>query len=132
MPHYINVLEPFTGPCRSWRSLRSFGGLETAEDQKIAAFGSSYRGAFVLPTKKPAEAGFFFSTGSSVLQVVQVTLGIQCRHATGASGGNRLAVDVVSHVTGGEDAFEVGRSGCLLYTSPSPRDRQKSRMPSSA
>ena len=29
--------------------------------------------------------------------------------------------------------FQVGRSGaCLLYTSPSPRDRQKSRMPSSA
>ena len=25
-----------------------------------------------------------------------------------------------------------GQSGCLLYTSPSPRDRQKSRMPSSA
>ena len=25
-----------------------------------------------------------------------------------------------------------GRLGCLLYTSPSPRDRQKSRMPSSA
>ena len=24
------------------------------------------------------------------------------------------------------------RSSCLLYTSPSPRDRQKSRMPSSA
>ena len=25
-----------------------------------------------------------------------------------------------------------GTIGCLLYTSPSPRDRQKSRMPSSA
>ena len=25
-----------------------------------------------------------------------------------------------------------GTSTCLLYTSPSPRDRQKSRMPSSA
>ena len=25
-----------------------------------------------------------------------------------------------------------GITGCLLYTSPSPRDRQKSRMPSSA
>ena len=24
------------------------------------------------------------------------------------------------------------RNGCLLYTSPSPRDRQKSRMPASA
>ena len=26
----------------------------------------------------------------------------------------------------------VADNGCLLYTSPSPRDRQKSRMPSSA
>ena len=26
----------------------------------------------------------------------------------------------------------VASNGCLLYTSPSPRDRQKSRMPSSA
>src|SRR5665213_3919377 len=26
----------------------------------------------------------------------------------------------------------AGAPGCLLYTSPSPRDRQKSRMPSSA
>ena len=29
------------------------------------------------------------------------------------------------------DAFDLS-TGCLLYTSPSPRDRQKSRMPSSA
>ena len=31
-------------------------------------------------------------------------------------------------------AVKVGLAsgGCLLYTSPSPRDRQKSRMPSSA
>ena len=28
--------------------------------------------------------------------------------------------------------FTDGRYTCLLYTSPSPRDRQKSRMPSSA
>ena len=30
------------------------------------------------------------------------------------------------------NACDAGREGCLLYTSPSPRDRQKSRMPSSA
>ena len=30
------------------------------------------------------------------------------------------------------DARLAFRAGCLLYTSPSPRDRQKSRMPSSA
>ena len=28
--------------------------------------------------------------------------------------------------------YMVAPSACLLYTSPSPRDRQKSRMPSSA
>ena len=27
---------------------------------------------------------------------------------------------------------KAGKAICLLYTSPSPRDRQKSRMPSSA
>ena len=46
-------------------------------------------------------------------------------------------------ITQGIEIFEIGRVGpghalrevgrvCLLYTSPSPRDRQKSRMPSSA
>ena len=33
---------------------------------------------------------------------------------------------------GGSFADMVKLKGCLLYTSPSPRDRQKSRMPSSA
>ena len=32
----------------------------------------------------------------------------------------------------GEINFDGGNIYCLLYTSPSPRDRQKSRMPSSA
>ena len=36
--------------------------------------------------------------------------------------GDALEVDALAHLT----------PPCLLYTSPSPRDRQKSRMPSSA
>ena len=32
----------------------------------------------------------------------------------------------------GQAIRRLGLSPCLLYTSPSPRDRQKSRMPSSA
>ena len=32
----------------------------------------------------------------------------------------------------GEMWMVCDKHGCLLYTSPSPRDRQKSRMPSSA
>ena len=31
-----------------------------------------------------------------------------------------------------ENVITYNRGFCLLYTSPSPRDRQKSRMPSSA
>ena len=33
---------------------------------------------------------------------------------------------------GDVELMDVTDEGCLLYTSPSPRDRQKSRMPSSA
>ena len=39
-------------------------------------------------------------------------------------------VDFVAHLNENKDALH--RKTCLLYTSPSPRDRQKSRMPSSA
>ena len=34
--------------------------------------------------------------------------------------------------TGKKPFKQKGTGNCLLYTSPSPRDRQKSRMPSSA
>ena len=41
--------------------------------------------------------------------------------------------DMLSHKWRSEsDGIMVGHNTCLLYTSPSPRDRQKSRMPSSA
>ena len=45
------------------------------------------------------------------------------------------AFDKVKETTGEEplEVFEKAMNNiCLLYTSPSPRDRQKSRMPSSA
>ena len=65
------------------------------------------------------------------------------------SGERLLAASIFDRVTGqgtvtneygffsleleeGEVDFVVSYLGCLLYTSPSPRDRQKSRMPSSA
>ena len=44
----------------------------------------------------------------------------------------KVVVNTITSVgaTGMQDMGKV--MGCLLYTSPSPRDRQKSRMPSSA
>ena len=39
---------------------------------------------------------------------------------------------VTSGLTDAAKLVESGSNICLLYTSPSPRDRQKSRMPSSS
>ena len=39
---------------------------------------------------------------------------------------------IVDAKTIGLNNFDIRKKFCLLYTSPSPRDRQKSRMPSSA
>ena len=47
--------------------------------------------------------------------------------------GNRIAcVDLRRQAADAVGDFETRSDVCLLYTSPSPRDRQKSRMPSSA
>ena len=55
--------------------------------------------------------------------------------------GKRTTPSVIAFVEGGEikvgdpakrQAVTNPTKTCLLYTSPSPRDRQKSRMPSSA
>ena len=40
--------------------------------------------------------------------------------------------NVITLVGGDEPTDELGTGGCLLYTSPSPRDQRGSRMPSSA
>ena len=60
--------------------------------------------------------------------------GIQAISFTGSVGvGRRIAVQCAT--THKKVQLEMGGKNpqvCLLYTSPSPRDRQKSRMPSSA
>ena len=45
-----------------------------------------------------------------------------------SEGNNRIAQILTKH----DERIEQSMKTCLLYTSPSPRDRQKSRMPSSA
>ena len=48
-------------------------------------------------------------------------------------GGYRSVEKALKTMSPDAITEEVKKSGfCLLYTSPSPRDRQKSRMPSSA
>ena len=53
-------------------------------------------------------------------------------------GPNGAGKSTLSYVLTGREGYDVTGGDvtldgdCLLYTSPSPRDRQKSRMPSSA
>ena len=55
-----------------------------------------------------------------------------------AAMSNGVAIDLAefARVTGRDMVIDAPRNvmamGCLLYTSPSPRDRTRSRMPSSA
>eukprot|EP00828_Plagiopyla_frontata_P047858 TRINITY_DN8979_c0_g1_i1.p2 TRINITY_DN8979_c0_g1~~TRINITY_DN8979_c0_g1_i1.p2 ORF type:complete len:106 (-),score=14.41 TRINITY_DN8979_c0_g1_i1:24-341(-) len=46
--------------------------------------------------------------------------------------GNGYAPHKVLDAKRNLSEYRLGFNACLLYTSPSPRDRQKSRMPSSA
>ena len=50
----------------------------------------------------------------------------------GKTSGFKTPVIESTGSGGGLKLFCSGLGTCLLYTSPSPRDRQKSRMPSSA
>ena len=45
---------------------------------------------------------------------------------------NQLFSDYLQSVLEKNEAFDYPFDSCLLYTSPSPRDRTRSRMPSSA
>ena len=56
---------------------------------------------------------------------------IATTQATGQKTNAQGTTGTVGTVKPG-DTIGANTSTCLLYTSPSPRDRQKSRMPSSA
>ena len=61
---------------------------------------------------------------------------IQIKNLTKCFGETKVLDKINVNFDRGHIYGIIGRNGsgksCLLYTSPSPRDRQKSRMPSSA
>ena len=65
---------------------------------------------------------------------------LQPKSTTGEPGQTKQAkrkacdwMEMVAAYTGEQEGWRVNiKEGCLLYTSPSPRDRTRSRMPSSA
>ena len=50
----------------------------------------------------------------------------------GPEDASKFSSDLAAAMHVPDSTLTYARKDCLLYTSPSPRDRQKSRMPSSA
>ena len=88
----------------------------------------------------------FWESGASVYWN-QIARDLVVKYSTNPFAANRgytiLSTSQYNAIIAAEDAANgsvhpsvtaavAGASACLLYTSPSPRDRQKSRMPSSA
>ena len=84
------------------RSLHDWG---TSNGQSYLGIGTSHK--------------FYVETGEALFDITPL------RETTAAG-------DVTFAAVGNGDATIVVSDTCLLYTSPSPRDRQRSRMPSSA
>ena len=66
-------------------------------------------------------------------EILDIKSSIEFKEVTFSYDDENVLEDISFEINKGEKIALVGPSGgCLLYTSPSPRDRQKSRMPSSA
>ena len=79
---------------------------------------------YVDPAYKKSWTG---PDSSTVNDLISTPIGSIINDTSGSYGINEsFAFD------GTDDYIDFGTNTCLLYTSPSPRDRQKSRMPSCA
>ena len=73
-----------------------------------------------------------------IIAASSIALSTDTAHAQDGDGENGIPFDVTLTtrlayvITGEAEVDEISRAGCLLYTSPSPRDLSTSRMPSSA
>ena len=94
------------------------GGLAYAQDPKTALVS-------LLLTSFLADQ-YYRDAESALSDLVGLVHAVDPLYAAKAAvfARTRFGMRSVTHVVAGET--------CLLYTSPSPRDRQKSRMPSSA
>ena len=126
--HEGGLLVPFTGPSPALGSV-----LVDGDGQYVGKVD-----AVLGTTEAPLVHLAHLDRNRSVEETIGVKVSIRARQESRFRNdyGGRGRDDR----RGGRDRYQSNdrgrgrddRRGCLLYTSPSPRDRQKSRMPSSA
>ena len=80
-----------------------------------------------------ADGGTGLIVGGQIRQFIVITESFARMTRTDTAGNiYLLADDILPYLVDSLDVGAVTRNGCLLYTSPSPRDLSTSRMPSSA
>ena len=121
-----NTLEPGQDAAGEFLLSRlQFGGMiETTLCEPL----ENIRGAFIIE--------FFCPKGEGPARAQEVMHDVFCamirtQGVTNINGPSFTALDDTPYFFASLN-MAVVVSSCLLYTSPSPRDRQKSRMPSSA
>ena len=119
-------------------------GANTAQIPDGTAAGGNGRGEYATDWQKDRNANTQVASGNystigggrqNTASGIESTIGggfdntVSGEEST-IGGGDRNNISTNNSVIGGGELNSI--STCLLYTSPSPRDRQKSRMPSSA
>ena len=89
--------------------------------------------------EQQGKTGLLFSRGHCLVFLPKVPTTISANQAKAVIVKPQHSINIEARQSsiriaenGEKYKYEMEASNCLLYTSPSPRDRQKSRMPSSA
>ena len=87
----------------------------------------SFRGKLLLATPELLDSNFFRAVILVLEHTNEGAIGVVLNRPS-----DLYSVDVLPKWNLDEDSHSLLHWGCLLYTSPSPRDKRQSRMPSSA
>ena len=126
---------PLTGSKTVWLTLQNgLGNIEkmgkiVGKDRMVG--GITYQGATVLEAGRIRHAG----CGKTVIGEIGGRVSERIKSISdifNQAGIDTEISDNIESVLWGKLLINAVINPCLLYTSPSPRDRQKSRMPSSA
>ena len=120
---------------RNVKTLAESGALFIGPDAGEMACGEFGEGRMAEPDAI-AEAVQAALMGDMTLDGLRAKKPLQGKSAIVTAGPTREPIDPVRYISNhssGKQGYAIAQAlACLLYTSPSPRDRTRSRMPSSA